>query len=361
MSSLNHQIETPDDPQLEALCQQLQLPGKPLRTPADWPAQSLALCARHGVNRWFIESRWGGLDWAETDVVCGYLKLSSACLTTTFIITQFVAACRRIAMSQDDDLKSELLPALASGQAFATVGISHLTTSRRHLANPVLVADRVEGGWKLNGYSPWVTGGQAANQLVVGASLHDASQVLLVVPMDLKGIRVEPGFELVGLSASHTGKVSFDDVFVPDSRRIAGPGEDIMASPGAGSTGGLQTSTLALGLSLAAIRFLQKQVGERPELDENAAALQGQFDYLRGQLLNAAEGNPSCSRETLRTESNSLVLRSTQSALVAAKGAGYVEGHPVGRWCREALFFLVWSCPQGVAQANLCELAGLES
>ena len=30
-----------------------------------------------------------------------------------------------------------------------------------------------------------------------------------------------------------------------------------------------------------------------------------------------------------------------------------------GRWCREALFFLVWSCPQSVLSANLCELAGI--
>jgi hypothetical protein len=53
------------------------------------------------------------------------------------------------------------------------------------------------------------------------------------------------------------------------------------------------------------------------------------------------------------------VLRATQAALVAAKGAGYVAGHPAGRWCREAMFFLVWSCPQPVLAANLCELAGL--
>jgi hypothetical protein len=53
------------------------------------------------------------------------------------------------------------------------------------------------------------------------------------------------------------------------------------------------------------------------------------------------------------------VLRSTQSALAAAKGAGYVAGHPAGRWCREALFFLVWSCPQPVLSAHLCELAGI--
>jgi hypothetical protein len=53
-------------------------------------------------------------------------------------------------------------------------------------------------------------------------------------------------------------------------------------------------------------------------------------------------------------------LRATQAALAAAKGTGFVVGHPAGRWCREALFFLVWSCPRPVAAANLCELAGLE-
>ncbi len=62
----------------------------------------------------------------------------------------------------------------------------------------------------------------------------------------------------------------------------------------------------------------------------------------------------------LRAQANSLALRASQAALAAAKGTGYVVGHPAGRWCREALFFLVWSCPQGVMAANLCELAGLE-
>ena len=38
----------------------------------------------------------------------------------------------------------------------------------------------------------------------------------------------------------------------------------------------------------------------------------------------------------------------------------HLVGHSAGRMAREALFFLVWSCPQPVMQANLCELAGLE-
>jgi hypothetical protein len=55
------------------------------------------------------------------------------------------------------------------------------------------------------------------------------------------------------------------------------------------------------------------------------------------------------------------VLRATQASLAAAKGTGFLASHPAGRWCREALFFLVWSCPQAVMEANLCQLAMLDA
>ena len=41
----------------------------------------------------------------------------------------------------------------------------------------------------------------------------------------------------------------------------------------------------------------------------------------------------------------------------AAKGAGFVRPHPAQRWARQALFFLVWSCPRPAAEALLEELA----
>jgi hypothetical protein len=53
------------------------------------------------------------------------------------------------------------------------------------------------------------------------------------------------------------------------------------------------------------------------------------------------------------------VLRASQASLTATKGAGYLASASAGRYCREALFFLVWSCPAPVQNANLCELAGL--
>src|SRR5690606_19576549 len=115
----------------------------------------------------------------------GYLALSEACLTTTFVITQRMGAVQRIAGSENHQLQAELLDDLVRGDTFATVGISHLTTSRRHLARPVLQAEPSGSGFVLNGFSPWVTGTPWADYFVVGATLDDGRQILTVVPRNL--------------------------------------------------------------------------------------------------------------------------------------------------------------------------------
>jgi alkylation response protein AidB-like acyl-CoA dehydrogenase len=357
-------IASPDDPALDELCEQLAAQSSRLDETGDWPAEQLRLCGQYGVYRWFAGEPWGGLAWDEEAILRGYLALSSACLTTTFILTQREGACRRLETSANEALKQRLLPGLTRGDQFATVGVSHLTTSRRHVAQPVLQARRAEDGFLLDGYSPWVTGADAADYVVIGATLMDgdqptSEQLLAVVPTTLSGVSAGEPAKLTALSASHTGQIRLENVFVGSEWLVAGPVENVMSRGAGGGTGGLQTSTLALGLAGAAIKFLQQEVQRRPELQSPLSALQEEWDYIESALLGAARGMPACTNEQLRQQANSLALRGAQAALAAAKGAGYVAGHPAGRWCREALFFLVWSCPQPVVAAQLCELAGI--
>jgi alkylation response protein AidB-like acyl-CoA dehydrogenase len=281
-------------------------------------------------------------------------------LTTTFIITQRTGACLRIAGSTNEALQERLLPGLVSGDAFATVGISHLTTSRRHLAKPVLAARETGRGFVLDGYSPWVTGARHAEVVVTGAVLEDGRQILVALPTDAPGVSTPPPPELVGLSASDTGEVRLTEVELGDEWLLAGPAEDVMKIGVGAGTGGLQTSTLAIALADAAIGYLEGEVARRPDLAAATAELRREQRELETTLLELASGKAVCTNEQLRAGANSMALRASQAALAAAKGTGYVVGHPAGRWCREALFFLVWSCPQGVMAANLCELAGLE-
>ena len=58
---------------------------------------------------------WGGQEWTEVDITRGYLRLSAACLTTAFIITQRTGACQRIAGSDNEAAKERLLPGSGRG------------------------------------------------------------------------------------------------------------------------------------------------------------------------------------------------------------------------------------------------------
>jgi alkylation response protein AidB-like acyl-CoA dehydrogenase len=352
-------IAGPDDAELDRLCRQLADGAASIDLSGQWPAEQLQWLGAAGVYRWFMPRDWDGFEWTEADVVRGYMRLAAACLTTTFILTQRSAAVRRIVECDNQAAKETLLPGLADGSRFSTVGISHLTTSRRHLAKPVLAAREADGGFVLDGYSPWVTGAAHADHVVVGATLENGRQILLATPRTLSGITVPPHVSLLGLTSSHTGPIEFRNVHIGREWLLDGPMENVIAGRSGTKTGGLQTSALAAGLSTAAIEFLTRESQQRLDLVGATDHLQNEHDELESDLIALASGVPACTSDEVRARANSLALRSTQAALAAAKGSGYASGHPAGRWCREALFFLVWSCPQPVMNANLCELAGL--
>lgn len=324
----------------------------------------LKWCVEAGVFRWFVPAEHGGWGWDDAAQLDGYLSLSQADMTTAFVLTQWNAACKRLMLTANAALASRWLPGMARGEVFATVGISHLTTSRQHVSKPVMIAQgQADGSWKLSGMSPWVTAGALADVLVVGASLEDGRQLLCAVPAERDGLTVGPGVELMALSESATDAVHFDSVSVQADEVIAGPIDNVLQIGTGGGAGGLQTSTLAIGLTQAAVEFLQAESRQRPDLEPIASKLASDAAQLREVLLmlategSASRGGEIWSASRLREQANSLVLRATQAALGAAKGAGFVATHPTGRWCREALFFLVWSCPQPVLAANLCEFA----
>ncbi len=352
-------ISSPDDPQFDELCAALAATADEVDAGGQWPAEQVRLCADYGVYRWFVEPQDGGLGWSELDLMRGYLRLSAACLTTTFILTQATGAVRRITAAAGADVKQELLPELLAGDAFTTLGISHLTTSRRHLAEPVLRAEETPDGFVLDGFSPWVTGGAHADYVVLGAQMQDRRQLLAVLPVDLEGVTYDEPAKLVGLTASCTGAVRLSGVRLQRRWLLDGPEENVMAGATGAKTGGLQTSALAIGLAGRAIEFIEAEAERRDDLLKPAGRLRSEHSELEANLLDLASGKPACSGEQLRSGANSLALRATQATLAAAKGTGYLQSHPTGRWCREALFFLVWSCPQPVMAANLCELAGI--
>lgn len=340
--------KTPDPLHLQQLCETLR--GLADRTSVEGPWRSGAFdaAARGGLLAAFVARDHGGTGLGEAAITEALTEIAECCLTTALAVTQWAAAVRIISAAAED-VRDRMLPALVRGDDPTTVGISQLTTSRRHLGRPALSAVRDDDSWRLDGLCPWVTGADSTRTIVTGAATDDGSQMFFVVATDARGLTIDPPLSMLALSGSRTSVVRFDGV----RTRAAIP-----APPTGGArTGGLSTTALAVGAARASVAAITREVMGRPGLAAVAADLAAETATIRDRLLTAAtHGIGPADRDRLRVDANGLVVRAAQAALTASKGAGFVAGHPVERLARESLFFLVWSCPQAVADAFLCDL-----
>src|SRR5437879_5284255 len=87
--------------------------AEPVRPAASWEA-----LRRAGVLTWSIPEPYGGQGRGAVDLLEGYERLAGACLTTSFILSQREAACRRLLDGDSEDLRQQLLPPLARGETF---------------------------------------------------------------------------------------------------------------------------------------------------------------------------------------------------------------------------------------------------
>ena len=331
---------------------------------ASWPKQQLQQLAEGGVLGWVIPEEFGGSNVSPEALVYGYERLAAACLTTTFILTQRNGACQRIAGCDNGGLKAELLPQLARGDLFATVGISHLTTSRQHVRRPAVMVTEESGGFVLDGQIPWVTGAPAADYVVTGGACEDGRQVLIALPTDHSRVNVQSPVAMLALNASETAAIDIQNVDVDADKLIAGPIEGVMQQGTGGGTGSVATSSLAVGLSVRTLELLNDEASRRPDLQAAVDQFTAELADLRRHLYAAARGEcspdtPHLTNESIRGRANSLGLRTTQALMAASKGAGFVAGHPAERAVRESMFFLVWSCPQPLMHQALREFACL--
>jgi alkylation response protein AidB-like acyl-CoA dehydrogenase len=322
---------------------------------AVWPHESWSALAKAGVLKWNISPSYGGAGWSTAQLLQGYERLAGACLTTAFILSQRDAACRRLHECSNEALRRKIVPPLVDGRAFITVGVSQLTTSRQH-TTPALVARQNGDKFILDGVIPWVTGGFRAQHMVIGATLEDGRQILAVLPTDLGGVAFDPPLPLMALEGSLTTEVRCKEVALSKDWLVAGPAENVMATV-KGGTGGLETSSLALGLAGAATDHLKAAAHARAELRVTAERLEQTRQSIRQEMHASADRGCTLQQAaSLRARANALVLQATQATLTASKGTGFLRQHPAQRWARQALFFLVWSCPRPAAEATLAYL-----
>ena len=330
-----------------------------------WPEADLANLAAGGAMRWAIPRECGGEGLSPLELYLRYEQIAAASLSLALVLSQRDSAVAMIDTAQHIPLRTTLLEALRDHAAFTTVGIAQLTTSRQG-GPPALRAERIEAGWSIGGLVPWSTGAARSDFIVAGAAVDGGDQILFLLPMRptpllpglARGVTTETPLPLVALRSSWTGQVRCEGTIVPNAQVLRGPEPKVL---------GHRRSSLPLGQAFLAMGLCRGGLDLIAAHRSRPAAtafrrFDGQLNEVRREILNLSapgrELDAVAAAPALRGTVNDLAVRVTHSAVALYKGTALLDTHPAQRLAREAMFLLVWSCPDPVIDCTVDLLSG---
>lgn len=265
-----------------------------------------------------------------------------------------------------EEQKQEWLPRLAIGDPLCAVAITEPDYGS-DVANMKLKAEKVDGGWRLNGAKAWCTfGGKAGVLLTLARTDPDASlghkglSMFLVEKPSFDGHEFEyeqaEGGKLsgraiptIGYRGMHSLDLFFDNVFVPDSHLLGGEkglGKGFYYTMAGFAGGRIQTAARANGLMQAAFdqainyskdrKVFGKPVGHYQltlvKLARMATLLtvSRQFTYAVGRLMDEGKGQMEASLVKLYSCKTAEWL--CREAMQIHGGMGYAEEMDVSRF-----------------------------
>ena len=250
--------------------------------------------------------------------------------------------------------KAKYLPKLVSGEHLGSLAMSE-PGAGSDVVSMRLKAEKVDGGYKLNGNKMWITNAPTADTLVVYAKTNPDGgskgiSTFIITP-DMKGFSTAQKLDKLGMRGSDTCELVFEDCFVPDENLIGkiGQGAEILMS-------GLDyervvLSGISVGIMQAVMDIVLPYIHERKQFGKSI----GQFQLMQGKLadmyvtLSTARAYTyavaaACDRgETTRKDAAGCILyaaeKATQVALEGIQilgGNGYINEYQTGRLLRDA-------------------------
>ena len=332
---------------------------KPLAKELDeterFPTETVKKMAEMGMMGLPIPEELGGSGVDQLGYVLAVEELSKVCATTGIILSAHTSLCCWPIMAfGTEEQKEKYLKPLASGQklgAFALTEPSAGTDASMQKSTAVLDGDH----YILNGNKVFITNAGAADVFIVFA-MTDKEQgtrgiTAFILERDMPGFTMGKPENKMGLRASSTCELVFDNVRVPVENRLGAEGKGFkiaMATLDGGRIGvGAQAVGIAQGAIDEAVKFTKERIqfGRRISQFQNTqftlADMQTRTDAARMLVWRAAaaeqEGQPythlAAMAKLFASETASYVAN---RAVQLCGGYGYTKDYPVERMMRDA-------------------------
>ena len=313
-----------------------------------WP--EMGALGLHGIT---VEEEYGGLGLGYLEHVVAQEEVARASASVGLSYGAHSNLCvNQIRRWGNDDQKRKYLPKLISGEHVGSLAMSEAGAGS-DVVSMKLKAEKVEGGYRLNGTKFWITNAHHADTLVVYAKTGEGSRGIttFLIEKDMAGFSLGQKLDKMGMRGSPTGELVFDDCFVPD--------ENVMG-PVNGGVGVLMSGLdyertvlagIQLGIMQACLDTVVPYVRERKQFGKPIGA----FQLMQAKVadmyvaLNSARAYVyavarACDAgQTTRFDAAGAILLASENAVKTALeavqalgGAGYTKDWPVERYLRDA-------------------------
>ena len=315
-----------------------------------WP--EMGALGLHGIT---VEEDWGGLGLGYLEHTIAVEEISRASASIGLSYGAHSNLCiNQIRRWGNPEQKAKYLPKLISGDHVGSLAMSEAGAGS-DVVSMKLRADKVDGGYRLNGTKFWITNSAYADTLFVYAkSAPDAASkgiTAFLIEKDMPGFSIGQKIDKMGMRGSPTAELVFNDCFVPDEN-VVGPvhgGVGILMS-------GLDyeravLAGIGIGIMQACLDTVIPYVRERKQFGVPV----GSFQLMQAKVadmyvaLNSARAYvyavaKACDAvQTTRFDAAGAVMLSSENsvrvaleAIQALGGAGYTKDWPVERYLRDA-------------------------
>ncbi|PLX44636.1 MAG: acyl-CoA dehydrogenase [Deltaproteobacteria bacterium] len=282
-------------------------------------------------------------------------ELSAACASTGVVVSAHSSlCCDPIYKFGTEDQKKKYLPPLLSGEMLGCLGLTE-PGAGSDAANQKTTAVLDGDEWVLNGSKIFITnGGPAGVSVVIAVTEKGAGSRGLsafIVPTDSPGFRVGKEEHKLGIRASSTAELLFEDCRIPKANLLGKEGDGFKIALTTLDGGRIGIAAQALGIAQGALNAAVAYSKERMQFGKPLAAFQAiqwklaecatDIDAARLLTYRAAWmkdagmrfGTQSAMAKLFAAET---CMKATREAIQVFGGYGYVDEYPVERFYRDA-------------------------
>lgn len=227
--------------------------------------------------------------------------------------------------------KARWLPAMAAGDVIGCFGLTE-PDSGSDPSSMHTYAQKVTGGWRLNGTKLWITNATIADIAIVWAKTCDGIRGF-IVEKAFKGFNTRDIKQKMSLRASVTGELIFDDVFVPDESYLPGSSAGLSAALACLNQARFGIAWGAMGAAMACFDITQQYLIERKQFDKPLAS----FQLIQKDLARMYTEIVKACCLHLQVGRLKEQKKDTPAMISLAKGNACREALTIARMCRNLL------------------------